>query len=38
MRSDALFDENCSTQTVGIGVGNYCGAQTDGITVDEWKR
>ena len=38
LRSDVLFDENCSAQTVGIAVGKYCGAQTDGMAIDDWKQ
>jgi len=38
MRCNTLFDEHCSVQTVGIAIGNYCGAQTDGMAVDDRKR
>ena len=36
--SDVLFDELYRVQTVGIAVGKYCGAQTDGMAVDVQKR
>jgi len=38
MRSNALFNEHCGVQTVGIAVGKYCSMQTDGIAIDERKR
>jgi len=38
MRSDALFDEQGGVQTIGIAVGKYSGAQTDGIAIDDQKR
>jgi len=38
MRSDGLLDEHDGVQTVGITVGKYCGALTDGIAVDDRKR
>jgi len=34
MRSDALFDDHCGVQTVGIAVGT----QPYGMAVDERKR
>jgi len=38
MRCDALFDEHCGVQTIGIAVGKYCGPQTNGIAIDMRKR